>query len=147
MTTGDLFDYGPSFDEGILTTLPPYLVDSPYPVFVPRTDADGNDIAGIRLPEIAVPLATYTGWGLRAAAFAGDDLCDMAGQKIDFRRRRLIVWRSATRDSRSRNGIRRTRQYVREVTRAAIRLYRQRLLLDEDVRRYIGEAEASNIGK
>ena len=32
MTTGDLFDYGPSFDEGILTTLPPYLVDSPYPV-------------------------------------------------------------------------------------------------------------------
>ena len=84
MTTGDLFDYGPSFDEGILTTLPPYLVDSPYPVFVPRTDADGNDIAGIRLPEIAVPLATYTGWGLRAAAFAGDDLCELAGQKIDF---------------------------------------------------------------
>ena len=60
-------------------------MDSPYPVFVPRTDADGNDIAGIRLPEIAVPVATYTGWGLRAAAFAGDDLCDMAGQKIDFR--------------------------------------------------------------
>ena len=30
-------------------------------------------------------MATYTGWGLRAAAFAGDDLCDLAGQKIDFR--------------------------------------------------------------
>ena len=83
-TTGDRFDYGPTFDEGILTTLPPNLVDSPYPVFVPRTDADGNDIAGIRLPEIAVPLATYTGWALRAAAFAGDDLCDMAGQKNRF---------------------------------------------------------------
>ena len=84
MTTGDLFDYGPFFDDGILTILPPVLVGSPYPAFVPKTDADGNDIAGIRLPEVAVPLATYTGWGVRAAAFGGDDLCDAAGQKIDF---------------------------------------------------------------
>jgi hypothetical protein len=34
--------------------------------------------------EIEVPLATYTGWSLRAAAFAGDDLCDASGQKLDF---------------------------------------------------------------
>ena len=33
------------------------------------------------------------------------------------------------------------------MTGAAIRLYWQRLLLDEDVRRYIGQAEASNMGK
>ena len=133
MTTGDLFDYGSSFDEGILTTLPPYLVDSPYPVFVPRTDDDGNDIAGIRLPEIAVPLATYTGWGLRAAAFAGDDLCDMAGQKIDFRQTKAD--RLAVGDPRLSIEERYPthKKYVREVTRAAIRLYRQRLLLDEDV--------------
>ena len=147
MTTGDLFDYGPSFDEGILTTLPPYLVDSPYPVFVPRTDDDGNDIAGIRLPEIAVPLATYTGWALRAAAFAGDDLCDMAGQKIDFQQTKAD--RLAVGDPRLSIEERYPthNKYVREVTRAANRLYRQRLLLDEDVRRYIGEAEAGNIGK
>jgi Alpha/beta hydrolase domain len=42
-----------------LTTLPPLLLGSPYPAFVPKTDTNGNDIAGIRLPEIAVPLATY----------------------------------------------------------------------------------------
>jgi hypothetical protein len=30
---------------------------------VPKTDSDGNDIAGIRLPELTVPLATCTGWG------------------------------------------------------------------------------------
>ena len=53
MTTGDLFDYGPRFDDGILTMLPPLLLGSPYPAFVPRTDPDGNDIAGIRLPPIA----------------------------------------------------------------------------------------------
>ena len=35
-----------------------------YPSFVPKTDSDGNDIAGIRLPELVVPLATYTGWAL-----------------------------------------------------------------------------------
>jgi hypothetical protein len=79
MSTGDLFNFGLSFDDGILTVLPPLLLGSPYPVFVPTTDADGNDIAGIRLPDIAAPLATYSGWNLRAAAFARDDLCDAFG--------------------------------------------------------------------
>jgi hypothetical protein len=31
---------------------------------VPQVDADGNGVAGIRMPELAVPLATYTGWNL-----------------------------------------------------------------------------------
>jgi len=61
-------------------------MSSPYPAFVPKTATDGNDIAGIRLPEIAAPPATYTGWGVRAAAFAGDDLCDTAGSMIPLRR-------------------------------------------------------------
>ena len=147
VTTGDLFDYGPTFDEGILTTLPPFLVESPYPVFVPRTDTDGNDIAGIRLPEVAVPLATYTGWGLRAEAFAGDDLCDMSGQKVDFQQ--TEAGRLAVGDPRPsiEERYQTHNEYVRRVTRAAIHLYRQRLLLDQDVKRYIEEAEASNIGK
>jgi hypothetical protein len=143
MTTGDLFDYGPSFEQGILTILPPLLLGSPYPVFVPRTDDDGNDVAGIRLPEVEVPLATYTGWGLRAAAFAGDDLCDAAGQKIDFAQtkadrlalgdpRRSIEERYRTHEA-----------YAKEVGRAAKHLHRQRLLLEEDVQRYIEEAEVS----
>jgi hypothetical protein len=58
MHTGDLFDFGPKFAEGILTTLPPRLVGTPYPALVPKTDADGNDVAGIRIPEVAVPLLT-----------------------------------------------------------------------------------------
>jgi hypothetical protein len=57
MHTGDLFDYGPKFDEGILTIWPPRIVGTPYPALVPKTDADGNDIAGVRLPDVAVPLA------------------------------------------------------------------------------------------
>ena len=109
MTTGDLFDYGPFSDDGILTILPPTLVGSPYPAFVPQTDADGNDIAGIRLPEVAVPLATYTGWGVRAAAFGGDDLCDWRGRRLTSTRRKPIGWRLAIRALQLRNDIRITR--------------------------------------
>ena len=146
MTTGDLFDFGPSFDQGILGVLPPMLLGSPYPAFVPKTDADGNDIAGIRLPEIAVPLATYSGWGLRAAAFAGDDLCDAAGQKIDFRHTKAE--RLAAGDPRLSLEERYPyhRQYVREVAYAAMCLGQQRLLLGEDVQRYTKDAEDSSIG-
>jgi hypothetical protein len=147
MTTGDLFDYGPFFDDGILTILPPILVGSPYPAFVPKTDADGNDIAGIRLPEVAVPLATYTGWGLRAAAFAGDDLCDMFGQKIDFAQtmaERLAVGdpRLSVEERYLNHGA-----YVSAVANAANRLHQARLLLDEDLEAYIQAAAESTVGK
>jgi hypothetical protein len=50
---------------------------------VPKTDADGNDIAGLRLPEVQVPIATYTGWALRASP-QNDDGCEAAGQYILF---------------------------------------------------------------
>ena len=35
------------------------------PLLVPEVDDDGNERGGIRLPEVAVPLATYTGWNFR----------------------------------------------------------------------------------
>ena len=54
-----------------------------YPSFVPKTDSDGNDVAGVRLPDVTVPLATYTGWALRARAQAGDG-CEGSGQYIPF---------------------------------------------------------------
>jgi hypothetical protein len=146
-TTGDLFDFGPTFGEGILTTLPPLLLGSPYPVFVPTTDADGNDVAGIRLPDVAVPLATYSGWNVRAASFAGDDLCDAFGQKIDFaptEAERLAAGdpRLSIEERYPNHG-----SYVSAVARAANDLHRQRLLLDEDVERIIDAAAESIIGK
>ena len=50
---------------------------------MPKTDRDGNDIAGVRLPDVTVPLATYTGWALRGGAQAGDG-CEGTGQIIPF---------------------------------------------------------------
>jgi hypothetical protein len=92
-TTRYLLNYGPDFyATGIPTINPPAFTppyqDNPangpiYPSYVPKTDADGNDIAGIRLPEVQVPLATYTGWGLRAGPHSNDG-CEGSGQYIPF---------------------------------------------------------------
>ena len=97
-TTRYLFDYGLDFYEtGIATINPPVFPfttpsyqDDPrngpiYPSYVPKTDSDGNDIAGVRLPDVTVPLATYTGWSLRLGAWANDG-CEGSGQMIVFPR-------------------------------------------------------------
>jgi hypothetical protein len=98
-TTRYRFNLGPGFyDTGIPSIFPPVItppieintaapivsVNGPiYPSFVPTTDSDGNDIAGVRLPDVTVPLATYTGWALRRGAQANDG-CEAAGQFIPF---------------------------------------------------------------
>jgi hypothetical protein len=57
-------DYGPKFaTEGIVTLEPP-RIGTPFPILVPQVDADGNGLAGVKMPELTVPLATYTGWNL-----------------------------------------------------------------------------------
>jgi hypothetical protein len=64
--TLELYDYGPDFDKGILSKEPPDLVNAEgYPVMVPATDEDGNDVGCLRAPMVEAPLATYTGWNLR----------------------------------------------------------------------------------
>ncbi|HEX8490758.1 MAG TPA: alpha/beta hydrolase domain-containing protein, partial [Chthoniobacterales bacterium] len=57
-------DFGPQWKKRIITKQPPG-VGKPFPVFVPQVDQDGNDLAGVRLPQLEVPLAAYTGWNLR----------------------------------------------------------------------------------
>jgi len=56
-------DFGPEAHNGQVQPAP--KSNEPYPNFVPAVDSDGNEVAGIRLPDLAVPLATYTGWNLR----------------------------------------------------------------------------------
>jgi len=57
-------DFGPNWRKGVLSMQPP-RIGKVYPVLVPQVDIDGNERDGVRLPEITVPLATYTGWNLR----------------------------------------------------------------------------------
>jgi hypothetical protein len=92
-TTRYRFNYGPNFYQTFIPTINPPVITPPlednpangpiYPSYVPKTDHDGNDIAGIRLPELTVPLATYTGWGLRSGVWANDG-CEASGQYIPF---------------------------------------------------------------
>ncbi len=61
-------DFGP--DRAVPTVIPPEVGDE-YPMLVSAIDADGNEVGGIRLPAIEVPLATYAGWNVRHTDIGG----------------------------------------------------------------------------
>jgi len=65
-------DFGPNWRDGLLTIQPPKVGEA-FPVLVPQVDRDGNERDGVRLPEITVPLATYTSWNLRDASIGAPD--------------------------------------------------------------------------
>ncbi|MEN3381943.1 MAG: hypothetical protein V7608_1987 [Hyphomicrobiales bacterium] len=113
-----------------------------YSTRVSAVDADGNELAGIRLPDIAAPLATYTGWNVYKAQ--PGELCDRDGSYIPFARTKAE--REASGDPRpsvaERYGTRAA--YVAKVKAAADDLVRERLLLSDDAARYVKDAEASD---
>ena len=150
------FDFGPGFYDdsnpgtfGIPTIFPPLItpplmplmtdaavpimsVNGPvYPSFVPKTDKDGNDIAGVRLPDVTVPLATYTGWALRSGPQANDG-CESTGQYIPFPKTKAE--RKASGDPRRSVEERYPSfdKYLNHVERAVDDLVKDRLLLCED---------------
>jgi hypothetical protein len=94
---------------------------------------------------VAVPLATYTGWNLRALPAGGDDGCDHFGQQIDFAHTKAE--RVANADPRPSLEERYPTHadYVSAVTSAADALARDRLLLDEDVQAYVKKAQTSSV--
>jgi hypothetical protein len=80
-------DYGPQFKAKGVVTLEPPKVGKAFVMYVPQVDRDGIDMDGIRMPEVAAPLATYTGWNLPdAKTGAADQLVDFAGSFIPFAR-------------------------------------------------------------
>jgi len=126
-------DFGPQWKTGIIANEPP-RVGKPFGVLVPQTDADGNDLGGVRLPELQVPLATYTGWNLRDASIGAPDLrVSFLGSFIPFDRtaadhaksgdpRLSIDERYASRE-----------QYMGKFAEAAQKLIKDLFLLREDL--------------
>jgi Alpha/beta hydrolase domain len=113
--------------------LPP-TPGKPFGSLVSTVDADGNETAGIVLPELAVPLAAHTGWNLRHPDIGGaEQLLVFAGATIPFARTRAE--REATGDPRpsiaERYGSREA--YLERVREAAAALAREGYLLAEDV--------------
>jgi hypothetical protein len=126
-------DFGSGVDEGMTTLLPP-KVGKPYVNLVSAVDADGNELAGIRLPDVSVPLATYTGWNLRHPDIGGPgQTLSLLGSTIPFPvtqaereasgdPRRSIEERYASKED-----------YLRGVREAAEALVQQGYLLAEDL--------------
>lgn len=81
-------DFGPDWSKGIVSVDPPEI-GKPFVQLVPAVDADGNVRSGIRLPDIAVPLATQAGWNYRDRSIgAPDKLAGEIGSYIPFARTR-----------------------------------------------------------
>lgn len=143
ITVRNLFNFGPQFNEGIINITPPKSTGIYYPSFVSKVDIDGNELAGIRLPPVAVPFATTAGWNLRSAAYGGNDGCESTGSLIPFAPD--MATRTAEGDPHlslaERYGTHSS--YVAAVTAAANALASQRLLLPLDIQAYITAAQAS----
>ena len=110
-----------------------------WPLYVPAIDADGNDMAGIRMPDVAAPSGTWLGWNLRKVGYGEGDLCLLAGSHIPF-----------APDAAARGGDTRLSLAERypapgaraaKLREAAGALRRDRLLLDADADRLIAAAQ------
>ena len=131
-------DHGSEFDKGVMSTEPPVEDKSrEYKVLISQVDADGNEVAGIRTPYVAVPLATFTGWNFRPKGSAENEQAGTVGSHFPL---------AETEDERRGSGdsrlsieerYRSRAHYVRAIASAAQRLVEQRLLLEEDADRYV----------
>jgi hypothetical protein len=134
-------DFGPAVERGI-AALPPKL-GAPFVTFVSAVDGDGNERAGIRPPELRVPLATFTGWNPRhPEQGAPGDIMSMMGSTLPFAR--SAAERARTGDPRlsieERYGSRGA--YLAQVRRDAEAMVEARHLLAEDVDAVVERAGA-----
>lgn len=136
-------DFGAKFrTEGVATIEPPQIGPS-YPLRLPQVDADGNELAGLRSPDVAVPLATYTGWNLFNPDFGPENqLVSLQGSYIPF---------SATRSLREQRGDPRPAileryanrdEYLGRLTQYSVELVDRGYLLAEDVPEIVRRAAA-----
>jgi hypothetical protein len=115
----------------------------PLPHLVPQVDRDGNDVAGIRDPEVAVPLATTTGWNFRDASVGNpSDIYQLLGSYIPFATTKAA--RISVKDPRLsvEERYQGVDEYLQRVRSAAMDLNRRRFLLQEDLDDVLGRAKS-----
>lgn len=115
-------DFGPEFrSRGIITNEPPKLGPQ-FAVLVPQVDRDGNEIAGLKTPQVAVPLAVHTGWNLRNPAIGSpEELFSMTGSYFPFPKE-VVLKRYPNKTA-----------YLAEVRKAAQKLVAGGYLLERDL--------------
>ncbi len=125
-------DLGPDAARGIGRF--PAVAGERYPNYVSAVDADGNETGGVRMPDVSVPVATYTGWDPRHPATGGEgQIIPMEGSTFPL---------AKTAEERQRSGDPRPSlaerydnraDYLTHVQSAAEQLVAERYLLTEDV--------------
>jgi hypothetical protein len=140
-------DYGRRYATTKVISREPPQLGAPYRILVPQVNADGNDVSGIRLPEVAVPLGTYTGWNVIAPQLSGlglNNLGYLSGLIGGFEPF------AGTKEERAKNGDARLsiaerytgrQDYLDRIKQAAEDLVQQRFMRGEDVPAVLLEAE------
>ncbi|MFQ6026443.1 MAG: alpha/beta hydrolase domain-containing protein [Dehalococcoidia bacterium] len=141
-------DFGP--EVGISANVPPQR-GSNYPILVPAVDQDGNETSGIRMPQVLVPLASYTGWSLRHADIGGEGQILASGGATGGTLLGSTIPFPATREDREASGDPRLSieerytskdVYLEQIRQAAQGLIDQNYLLVEDLDRILSQASA-----
>jgi hypothetical protein len=141
-----VLDFGNTYSakdsSGVITIEPPRRGTASYGVLVPQVDADGNDLGGVRSVYLQVPIGTYTGWNLGRRDRFEDGFCSLQGSFVPFAQTRQE--RLATGDPRLSIEERYPSKdtYIAAVRTAAEQLVSARLLLPDDAKRLVGEAES-----
>jgi alpha/beta hydrolase family protein len=139
-------DYGPDIQRGRMDIHPPRPIgNGAYTILVPQVDRDGNDIAGIRLPAVSVPIGTYTGWNLRPHGLAEDELAGLLGSFVPFAKTKAERRRTGDPRLSLKERYKDQADYIQQVSRAARNLVDERFLLPEDAERIISDAQKQSI--
>jgi hypothetical protein len=134
-------DYGPDFiSKGIVSQEPP-RIGSAFPMLVPQVDPDGNELAGVRVPELAIPVATYTGWNLfNERAGPPHVVSSMQGSFLPFARTRVDRERANDPRRSVAERYQGREEYLARIAKAANDLVGRGYLLKTDVPRIIEQA-------
>lgn len=124
-------DYGDEFESKGIVSVEPPRVKGRFAVLLPQVDADGIDLGGVRLPAVAAPLGTFTGWNMRGAGTgAPRQTVPMVGSFFAFPKAEIA----------KRYGDK--AGYLKRVGEEADKLVKQRFLLEEDRKHVLDHASA-----
>ena len=136
-------DFGPRWESERIVDRQPPQVRGDYRVLVPRCGDDGNELDCLAPPEVAVPVATYTGWNLRSReAGAENELLSLRGSYFPFpvTKAERIAAQDPRQSLEERYGT--LAEYLNRLHTECNRLKQQGYLLDEDVARIVKTQQA-----
>jgi hypothetical protein len=135
-------DYGADYATTKVITREPPSLGNAFPVLVPQVNADGNDVGGIALPEVAVPLGTHTGWNVSTYPLSGlRYLAGLVGSFQAFPKTRAEREQSGDERLSIEERYKNRQDYLQRVREAAARLVRERFVLEADVEALVQQAD------